>query len=115
MMGYLVLGIAAQFLVVWTINGGYMIYADYYQKMDEKLPGYTLFIISIRRWAYAWPVAVLLLAAIVLSRSRTERTILHLFGGMMLVAVFIMNIVWLGFALPFIQMYSNDPGRWTQP
>lgn len=101
-MIYLAVGIAAQFLVAGIIDGGCYLFSLCYREMGMKLPDFTLFIIHIRHWAFAWPVVVLLLTAIVFYSGRTERSLLHFFGGTMLAAIGIMFLVCLAFILPFI-------------
>ena|SRR5258708_5826814 len=105
---YLVLGIAAQFVVASFVDFGGFQFAACYRGLGVRLPEMAVFIISIRHWAFAWPVVILLLTAVIFRKARTDGILLHLFGGMMLTAVVIMIIASWGFVLP---LFSIDTMR----
>ena len=106
---YLVLGIAVQFGVACFVDFLSFQSATWYQAMGMKLPYFTLLFISIRHWAFLWPVMASLLTAALLYKVRNDSILMHLFSVMMLVAVVIMALVSLAFFLPMIAMSSNVP------
>jgi hypothetical protein len=108
---YLAWGIAAQFLAASVVYIGGLIFINCYGNMGIKLPAITSMIISIGPWAFLWPFAVWLLTVILLDKVRTERMLLHLFGGMMVAAVIILVVVSVDFALPFMGVLVVDVGN----
>jgi hypothetical protein len=104
---YLVLGIVAQFALAGFVDLFGYLSAMTYQDMGMKIPAFTLFFISIRHWAFLWPVVVLLLTAVLLCKTRADSIRVHLLGGMMLAVVVIMAFVLLSLFLPMIAMTSS--------
>jgi hypothetical protein len=101
---YLVLGIAAQFAIAGFVDLFGYLSAMYYQGLGMKIPDFTLFFISIRHWAFLWPVMVLLLTVVLSYKTRADSILLHLFGGMMLAAVIIIFFALLSLFLPAMAM-----------
>jgi hypothetical protein len=100
---YLVLGIAVQFVLAGFLDFGGFLSAAYYRGLPE-LPEPAGFVISIRHWAFVWPVVVLFFVPVLFHRTRTDETLLHLFGGMMLVTVAVMVIASWCFVQPLFSM-----------
>jgi hypothetical protein len=110
---YLILAIAVQFVLACLLDFMGLVFAVFYQSMlgrHTELEEPTAFVISIRHWAFVWPVAALLLALVLYRKARTDESSLHLFGGMMLLAVAIMIIALWCLILPVFstQFFIGD-------
>lgn len=102
---YLILAVLAQFGVALFVDLGGLLFAGCYHGLDMKLPNFALFMISIRHWAFAWPLIVAPVTAAFYHRARTDGVLLHLFAGLMLAAIAVLFIAYSGFVLP---MFSLD-------
>jgi hypothetical protein len=95
---YIVLGIAVQFVLACFLDFSAFLFAGFYRDIMElpELPEATAFVISVRHWAFAWPVIVLLSTVAIFRKAHADETFLHIFGAMMLVPVPVMIItLWI--------------------
>jgi hypothetical protein len=106
---YLALGIAVQFIVAGLADLGGLLFTDLFRQMGVILPTITVVAMSLRHWAFVWPLAVLLLTVVLTRKARTETILMHLFGSMMLAAVALTIILIVSFLLPFCAVSS--PGE----
>lgn len=98
---YLALGIAVQFIIAGIVDFGGFLFTEIFKQMGAALPPLTVIVITIRHWAFVWPLAVLLLMIALFHKERTDRIVMHLFGGLMLAAIVIVIILMASFVLPF--------------
>ena len=90
---YLVWGIVVLFVVAAAVDYGGWAFGDSIQDMGMDIPQPAMIILSIRHWAFVLPVAMLVLTAILYRKVRSEGILLHLFGGMMFAALFIIAVL----------------------
>jgi hypothetical protein len=112
---YLILGIVTQFVVALFIDFGGFLFAACYRGLGVMLPEPALFIISIRHWAFVWPVAVIVLTVVLFQRARTDGVSLHLFAGMMLSAIAILIITSWAFVLPMFSIDTMQSNKSPEP
>lgn len=106
---YLALGIIVLFAVAAAVDYCGFMLGDGYLRMGTNLPGLSLFAFSIRHWAFALPVTMLVLTVVLFARVRSERILLHLFGGMMMTAIIVIATVSVGFFLP---LFATNVSLW---
>ena len=104
-----------QFVVASFIDFGGFIFAACYRGLGVMLPEPALFVVSIRHWAFVWPVAVIVLTVVLFRRARTDGVSLHLFAGMMLSAIAILIITSWAFVLPMFSIDTMQSNQSPEP
>ena len=107
---YLAWGVVVLFVVAAAVDYGGQFFGEGFQEMDIKIPSLTLFVISVRHWAFLLPVATLVLTIVLYPRVRSEGVLLHLFGGMMFVALAMIMILSVAIILPMFAMRGFGGG-----
>jgi hypothetical protein len=107
---YLVLAMIVQFLLACLLDFAGLCFGSMYRSMlgrGVELPDSTAFVVSIRHWAFAWPIAVLVFAAVLFRKKRADEIFTHFFAGMTLVAIVLLMIASYCFFVPIFYMETN--------
>lgn len=107
---YLVLAIAAQFVMACLLDFAGLCFAGIWRDAlgpNTKLPDSTAFVLSIRHWAFIWPVAVVVFALVLFRKARSEEIWLHFFGSIMLVAVAVITVALWCFFIPLFDIFPS--------
>ncbi len=105
---YLAWGIVVLFVAAAAVDFGGLFFREGFEGSGFKVPQFTVFILSIRHWAFALPMAMLFLTIALYSRVRSEGILLHRFGIMMFSAIVIVTIVSAAIMLP---MFASSAFR----